>query len=80
MITRHPPGAIIVTPEYLGVKHDTARALIIQVVLAPSAHRSFFYKSEDHGTLFGEFASRPDLIPFLTDQLTGSGSWPSYTP
>ncbi|WP_341908453.1 tautomerase family protein [Polaromonas sp. YR568] len=34
LITRHPPGAIVCTPEYLGVKH-TAQALFIQIFLAP---------------------------------------------
>lgn len=34
LITRHPAGAIVCTPEYLGVKH-TAQALFIQIFLAP---------------------------------------------
>jgi 4-oxalocrotonate tautomerase len=34
VITQHPVGAIVCTPEYLGVKH-TARALFIQIFLAP---------------------------------------------
>ena len=34
VITQHPAGAIVCTPEYLGVKH-TARALFIQIFLAP---------------------------------------------
>lgn len=35
VITRHPQGVIVCSPEYLGVKHDPARALVIQVSLAP---------------------------------------------
>ncbi|NML48561.1 tautomerase family protein [Ramlibacter sp. G-1-2-2] len=34
VITRHPPGALVCTPEYLGVKH-TAQALFVQVYCAP---------------------------------------------
>jgi 4-oxalocrotonate tautomerase len=34
LITQHPAGAIVCTPEYLGVKH-TERALFIQIFLAP---------------------------------------------
>ncbi|HVH41817.1 MAG TPA: pectin acetylesterase-family hydrolase [Labilithrix sp.] len=51
-----------------------------QVALAPSVHRSFFYKGDDHGTLFGTFYAKPDLLSFLNDQLSGSPTWPSYTP
>ena len=33
-ITRHPPGALVCTPEYLGVRHS-ADALFIEVACAP---------------------------------------------
>jgi hypothetical protein len=29
LITRHPPGALVCTPEYLGVRH-TANALFVR--------------------------------------------------
>ena len=35
VITRQPQGVIVCSPEYLGVKHDPQRALIIQISLAP---------------------------------------------
>jgi 4-oxalocrotonate tautomerase len=34
LITRHPPGALVCTPEFLGVRH-TANALFVQVTCAP---------------------------------------------
>lgn len=34
ILARQPAGAIVCTPEYLGVRH-TARALFVQVTLAP---------------------------------------------
>ena len=36
LLTRHPQGAVVCTPEYLGVKHDPGRVVFVQVVLAPT--------------------------------------------
>ena len=36
VLARHPAGTLVCTPEYLGVKHDAARAVFVQVTLAPT--------------------------------------------
>jgi 4-oxalocrotonate tautomerase len=60
LITRHPAGAIVCTPEYLGVKH-TAQALYIQIFLAPG--RTLQQKRALYALIAKDVARVADVSP-----------------
>jgi phenylpyruvate tautomerase PptA (4-oxalocrotonate tautomerase family) len=60
VITRHPAGAIVCTPEYLGVKH-TAQALFIQIFLAPG--RTLQQKRALYARIATDVSKAADVSP-----------------
>ena len=60
LITQHPAGAIVCTPEYLGVKH-TERALFIQIFLAPG--RTLQQKRALYAMVARDVAQAADVSP-----------------
>lgn len=67
VLARHPEGALVITPEYLGVKHDSARAVFVQVVLAPT--RSLQQKRAFYAQTAATVAAALDVSP--SDVLIG---------
>lgn len=61
LITRQPAGAIVCTPEYLGVKHDPARVVFVQVVLAPT--RTLQQKRAFYAQVAATVSSACDVSP-----------------
>ena len=60
LITRHPPGALVCTPEYLGVRH-TANALFVQVACAPG--RTLQQKRAFYARTAAEVAAACEVSP-----------------
>jgi hypothetical protein len=60
LITRHPAAALVVTPEYLGVKH-TPQALLVQVFCAPG--RTLQQKRAFYARAAAEVAAACDISP-----------------
>jgi 4-oxalocrotonate tautomerase len=60
LITRHPPGALVCTPEYLGVRH-TANALFVQVTCAPG--RTLQQKRAFYARTAADVAAACDVRP-----------------
>jgi 4-oxalocrotonate tautomerase len=60
VITQHPAGSIVCTPEYLGVKH-TERALFIQIFLAPG--RTLQQKRALYAMVARDVAKAADVSP-----------------
>lgn len=63
-----------------GLLDHAAWLASLQPSLAPSIHHSFFYDGLDHGTIYGSINSKPDLLGFVTKQLSGSTEWIDITP
>jgi phenylpyruvate tautomerase PptA (4-oxalocrotonate tautomerase family) len=59
-ITRHPPGGLVCTPEYLGVKHG-ADALFIEVACAPG--RTLQQKRAFYARTAADVAAACDVSP-----------------
>ncbi len=52
-----------------------------QTRLTPSAHRSFFFTGDQHGTMVGgPLTARAGLTAFLTDQVEGKPTWTTVKP
>ena len=52
-----------------------------QAALSPSAHRSFYFTGEQHGTMVGgPLNDRAGLAAFLNDQVSGASSWATVKP
>jgi 4-oxalocrotonate tautomerase len=60
LITRHPPGALVCTPEYLGVRH-TENALFVQVTCAPG--RTLQQKRAFYARTAADVATACDVRP-----------------
>jgi hypothetical protein len=60
VLTRHPAGALVCTPEFLGVKHGP-RALFVQVVLAPG--RTLQQKRAFYTRTAADVAAALDVSP-----------------
>jgi phenylpyruvate tautomerase PptA (4-oxalocrotonate tautomerase family) len=60
VITRHPAGALVITPEFLGVKH-TPQALLVQVYCAPG--RTLQQKRAFYARTAADVAAACDVPP-----------------
>jgi 4-oxalocrotonate tautomerase len=60
VITRHPEGAIVCTPEYLGVKHGPG-ALFVQIACAPG--RTLQAKKALYAKMAADVAQCADIRP-----------------
>lgn len=60
LVTRHPSGTLICSPEYLGVKHS-ANALFVQVVCAPG--RTLQQKRAFYARTAADVAAACDVSP-----------------
>ena len=60
VVTHHAAGAIVCTPEYLGVRH-TARALFVQIYLAPG--RTLQQKRALYARIAADVSQAADVSP-----------------
>jgi phenylpyruvate tautomerase PptA (4-oxalocrotonate tautomerase family) len=77
LITRHPPGALVCTPEYLGVRH-TANALFVQVTCAPGRtlqQKRAFYARTARDVAVACDVSPSDVIIHLVETLRENWSF-----
>jgi 4-oxalocrotonate tautomerase len=77
VITHHPHGAIICTPEYLGVRHGP-RALLIQIFLAPGRtlqQKRALYARVAQGVAHAGDVSPSDVVINLVETLRENWSF-----
>jgi 4-oxalocrotonate tautomerase len=77
LITRHALGALVCTPEYLGVRH-TANALFVQVTCAPGRtlqQKRAFYARTAAGVAAACEVSPSDVIIHLVETLRENWSF-----
>jgi 4-oxalocrotonate tautomerase len=70
LLTRRPPGTFVCTPEYLGVRHDPARVVLVQVLLAPTRslqQKRAFYKQTAATVAAACGVSPSDVLIGLTE-------------
>ena len=60
VVSRQPEGAIICTPEYLGVRHSR-RVVFVQIACAPG--RTLDQKRSLYSAIAGNVASRSTFLP-----------------
>ena len=60
VVTRHAEGTLVITPEYLGVRHS-AKALLVQVFLAPG--RTLQQKRALYAKIANDVANAADVSP-----------------
>ena len=60
VVTHHAAGGVVVTPEYLGVRHS-AKALLVQIFLAPG--RTLQQKRALYAKIAADVAQAADVSP-----------------
>ena len=77
VITQHADGAIVCTPEYLGVRHG-ARALFVQIFLAPGRtlqQKRALYTAIAQGVAHAGDVSPSDVLINLVETLRENWSF-----